>query len=347
LSSVTSIAPTKIPQASSSLSSLPSIATTEIPQPFFPIYINCGGTELHEDFSNPNITWIPDDSFLVGDSKGVSFFALRQQPFVNATIDNAILRTGRKFLETNHSAHYEIPAFNASATFLISLYFVDWDEDWSRTFDVIVEGYTIIPSLNVLLEAGGPNVMYRLDAIAPVADESISIELGRVKGDPTIAAIVIRDMFALNITMPIALTPSRIPTYVPGNLTVSENGLILSEGLTAKIIGTAGQLLTYADGQKSDAPFHTMPDAGACFVDSRLWNMGGWIYVSNSEAKEVGGVGALTFNKFGELIDYRMILEDTRMNCGGGTTPWGAWVSVQDSGCTCCEPEYVLGATEF
>jgi hypothetical protein len=124
-------------------------------------------------------------------------------------------------------------------------------------------------------------------------------------------------------------------TYIPGNLTVNENGLILSEGLTAKIIGNAGQLMTYANGQKSEIPFHIQPDAGDCFVDPRPWNVGGWIYVSNSEAPKVedgdefpGGVGALTFNKDGQLIDYRMILEDTRMNCGGGTTPWGAWVSV-------------------
>jgi hypothetical protein len=309
------------------LSSLPSIAPTEIPQPSFPIYINCGGTELYQDFSNPNITWIPDDSFLVGDFHGVSFFGLRQQSFVNATIDHAILSTGRKFLETNHSANYEFPTLNSSATFLISLYFVDWEEDWSRKFDVIVEGYTIMPKLNVLLEAGGPNVMYRLDAVVPVADESISIQLGRVMGDPIIAAIVIHETNIKNITIPITLTPPRNPTYVPGNLTVSENGLILSEGLTAKIIGTTGQLLTFADGQKSDIPFHIMPDAGACYVDARQWNLGGWVYVSNSEAKESGGVGALTFNKYGQLIDYRMILEGTRMNCGGGATPWGAWVS--------------------
>ena len=31
---------------------------------------------------------------------------------------------------------------------------------------------------------------------------------------------------------------------------------------------------------------YVKPDAGATFVDSRFWNRGGWIYVSNSEYYE-------------------------------------------------------------
>jgi hypothetical protein len=236
-----------------------------------------------------------------------------------------------------------------SAVYLISLYFIDWQDNWSRTFDVVIEGYTIFSNLNVLLEAGGPHSMYRMEAVVQVMDGSISIELARVSGNPIIAGIQIHKTDLSEITEPITQETKRDVTYIPGNLTVSKNGLILSEGLTAKIIGNATQKFTYFNGQKSDLPFHILPDAGACFVDPRPWNVGGWIYASNSEAPKVkdgdlfpGGVGALTFNKDGQLIEYRMILEDTRMNCGGGTTPWGAWVSVPQQVLMDCRRDHGL-----
>ena len=43
-----------------------------------------------------------------------------------------------------------------------------------------------------------------------------------------------------------------------------------------------------------------------------------------------GGVGALTFDKDGNIMDYKMVLEGTSMNCGGGGTPWGTWVSCEE-----------------
>ncbi len=113
-------------------------------------------------------------------------------------------------------------------------------------------------------------------------------------------------------------------TYVPGNLTREEVGLMLSEGLRARIIATSGESVEYSDGTFSGIPFHGRPDFGATFPDTRPFNRGGWVYASNSEMEEegAGGVGSLTFNKDGEVIDYRMVLEKTTMNCGGGKTPW-------------------------
>jgi len=46
---------------------------------------------------------------------------------------------------------------------------------------------------------------------------------------------------------------------------------------------------------------------------------GGWYYTSNSEAGSLGGgVGTLRFNAQGEVIGYKMDLQNTSDNCGGG-----------------------------
>jgi secreted PhoX family phosphatase len=53
--------------------------------------------------------------------------------------------------------------------------------------------------------------------------------------------------------------------------------------------------------------------------------------VSNSETLEGGGVGMVTFNKNGEVIDYGMIVTETKRNCGGGKTPWNTWVTCEEN----------------
>jgi len=75
--------------------------------------------------------------------------------------------------------------------------------------------------------------------------------------------------------------------------------------------------------------WHSAPDGGACF--SRKDN--GWIYVSNSEMKDrQGGVGAIRFNKNGDIIDAYSILNKTNRNCAGGKTPWKTWLSCEEYG---------------
>jgi len=119
-------------------------------------------------------------------------------------------------------------------------------------------------------------------------------------------------------------------TYIPGRLVRNESGLLLSRGLRAKVIARSGKKVQYQNGKQSNRAFHGRPDAGQTFPDNRNENKGGWIYVSNSEMrmqdtgglKGQGGVGAITFNKQGNIIDYKMILTNTTWNCGGGMTPW-------------------------
>ena len=49
-------------------------------------------------------------------------------------------------------------------------------------------------------------------------------------------------------------------TYVPGEATVYENGLILSTGLTSRIIATKNLTVQYDIGGESNETFHSAPD---------------------------------------------------------------------------------------
>lgn len=95
-------------------------------------------------------------------------------------------------------------------------------------------------------------------------------------------------------TAPPVTTPPTIDgrniTYLPGMLTVMERDLILSQGLTSKIIALSGRPVLLGDGTTSVEDFHPWPDGAATFVDNRPGNEGGWLYVSNVEDKKGGYV---------------------------------------------------------
>ena len=154
---------------------------------------------------------------------------------------------------------------------------------------------------------GGQGGVYRDQESLPMRDQIIPVT-------PTVTPVA--------PDTPPPTIDGRNVTYLPGMLTVMERDLILSQGLTSRIIALSGVPVLYADGTTSVDDFHPWPDGAATFIDNRPGNEGGWLYLSNVEDKK-GGVGALTFDKDGNVLKYEMLLTTTTYNCNGGRTPWG------------------------
>lgn len=101
------------------------------------------------------------------------------------------------------------------------------------------------------------------------------------------------------------------------------NGVRLPRGFSSRIVARSGQPPISGSSYR----WPGSPDGGACFASAG----GGWVYVANSELTAgAGGVGALRFNAAGDVVDAYPILHGTTLNCDGGPTPWGTWLSCEE-----------------
>ena len=97
-------------------------------------------------------------------------------------------------------------------------------------------------------------------------------------------------------------------------------GFRLPEGFRVRLVARGGETVP-GTGYR----WHLASDGMATFP----MGDGGHMLVSNSETID-GGASAIRFGATGDVSDAYRILSGTALNCSGGGTPWGTWLSCEE-----------------
>lgn len=113
----------------------------------------------------------------------------------------------------------------------------------------------------------------------------------------------------------------------PGPSTAAEadqNGVVLPPGFSSRIIARGGEPIG-----STGTTMRIFPDGAATFVDAAV--AGGWYLVVNHEVPGGGGgVTSLRMAADGTVVEASSICDHTSLNCAGGATPWGTWLSGEE-----------------
>lgn len=118
------------------------------------------------------------------------------------------------------------------------------------------------------------------------------------------------------------VTPACSPAG-PADEDEDGNGVVLLPGFSSRILATAG-----ASVAGTRFTFRAFPDGAATFPDPEV--PGGWYLTVNHEIPAVGGVSSIRFDPDGTIADAFSICDRTAMNCAGGATPWGTWLTCEE-----------------
>ena len=127
----------------------------------------------------------------------------------------------------------------------------------------------------------------------------------------------------------LASSPTPGPYGSLDGRTPDENGLVLPEGFSSRIVAVGG-----AGVGAMDYTWPLFPDGKGTFPVPD----GGWILACNHEVfdfqtigESAGGASSIRFDSGGSILDAYPILEGSHSNSRGATTPWGTWLSCQEA----------------
>jgi len=100
------------------------------------------------------------------------------------------------------------------------------------------------------------------------------------------------------------------------------NGLRLPDGFRSRLVARGKQNV-----ENTSYAWHTDSDGQAAFSEAD----GGWILVSNSETVSLlgGGCSSIRFGPDGTIRGAQRIAS-TQINCAGGPSPWGTWLTCEE-----------------